>query len=317
MELTLVEPRGDLHGTSARPLTVFTHIPKCAGTTFENILEGVAKSQGREVRRIRGAIYGQFLGKDKFQHCEQVLRPGALPEIPESVAFLTGHLPYGVHRRIERPSLYVTLLREPASRCRSHFRHGVARGGWTAETPLADLFASGALIDNPQVRQLAGLADPEAPCGEGELRAALEHLEEDYAVVGTQEGFDAFLAVMIALYGWPDVCYGKRRVARDSAPLLEDPESRGVIEARHGCDRELYAEVARRQPLWRKDLLEESAATEVPEGRQVLVSAPFVRFGGRPLAAGKGAGYTLTTREDFRRAFEPLCAEGRIRIVEA
>ncbi|MEX2409173.1 MAG: hypothetical protein WD489_08695, partial [Rhodovibrionaceae bacterium] len=100
MRLTLVEPRAGLHGAAERPLTIFTHIPKCAGTAFETILDAVGKSRGRTVRRIRGSIYGQFLGPGKFQNCERALQPGALPKIPEEVAFLTGHLPFGVHRQI-------------------------------------------------------------------------------------------------------------------------------------------------------------------------------------------------------------------------
>ena len=306
IKLTLVEARAGLAGTAERPLTVFTHIPKCAGTAFENILDAVARSQGRSVRRIRGSIYGQFLGEGKFANCERVLEPGAVPEIPEDVAFLTGHLPFGLHRQIPGGCLYVTLLREPGARCRSHFQHGVARAGWTADTPLADLFAAGALIDNPQVRQLAGLADPAAPCGEREVRQALDNLEQAYAVVGTQENFDDFLAAMIALYEWPAVCYGGG--GPSSEDNGEDPPAgwRETLAAHHACDRELYVEIAGRQPLWRRDLECNPAAGRAGAARDVLMATPLPgSLGGEVLG-----------RESFRRAVEAIRVQGGLKIVE-
>ena len=94
----------------------------------------------------------------------------------------------------------------------SHYRYGVERGGWEEDASLGTLVRDGRLCDNLQTRQLAGCLDPHEPCDGAMLARAKENLAAHYAVVGQTENLDGFLAALIALFGWPELLYGRRQV---------------------------------------------------------------------------------------------------------
>ena len=138
----------------------------------------------------------------------------ALGEPPFARArFVTGHLPHRPPDAFDGADpAPVTLLRDPVARMLSHYRYGVERGGWTEDASLARLVEDGRLCNNLQTRQLAGCLDAREPCDNAMLARAQENLAAHYAVVGQTENFDGFLAALIALFGWPELLYGRRQV---------------------------------------------------------------------------------------------------------
>ena len=190
---------------------LFLHVPKAAGTTLDYILAALADETGAGFRRIPGTLYGQYLGPAK---AETVAALDALGEPPFARArFVTGHLPHRPPDAFDGADpAPVTLLRDPVARMLSHYRYGVERGGWTEDASLARLVEDGRLCNNLQTRQLAGCLDAREPCDDAMLARAQENLAAHYAVVGQTENFDGFLAALIALFGWPELLYGRRQV---------------------------------------------------------------------------------------------------------
>jgi len=257
---------------------VFTHIPKTAGTTLDQIMQAAALAHGAVWRRVRGTIYGPLPDTTR----EALVRFEAWDRDQlATLDYLTGHLPYGIHARLPRSCLYVTLLRDPEAQLLSRFRFGVQRCLWPRETPVEELFQTRRLVDNPQTRQIAGLRDRHTECTPSTLAAALAHLQSDYAIVGITERFDDVLKALITLLRWPDVAYGRYHVVR--LPLDEDVVERiaAAAERYYALDRALYDAAARRPVPWSADQFE-GVVTGSERQRSVLVVSPSVRFAGRP-----------------------------------
>jgi hypothetical protein len=279
---------------------LFTHVPKTAGTTLDYILRAVALTQRIPFLRAMGTIYGQFHGVGKGDPVREFARwsTSALQER----AYMSGHLPYGVHQRLSRPYFYITVLRDPLARLLSQYRFGVQRGGWYETTPIAQVIEKGQIADNLQTRQLAGITDRTTPCTGETLKTAIAHLRSDYTVVGTSERFDDTLKLLITLLGWPDVAYGNRQVTAGAAsePLMQQAQE--TAQRFFAYDLELYA-VAR-------ELAKENAAKVLkgsPQGSQrqgrVVVCIPGTPVDGKETA--------LMSAENFDREFRPaLQAQG-------
>ncbi len=194
---------------------VFTHIPKTAGTTLDRIISAAADCLGKSALRVAGSS-----DSNPLPGARQALASDLFGQIPDdrlaNLDYLSGHLPCGVHARIPRNCRYVTLLREPIARAISQHRMGPRRRCWGLDDSVGDLLKRKLIIDNPQVRQIAGECDLRAPCDELMLARAIDNLQTRYALVGTTEAFDETLQAMITWLGWPDVFYRRHQVSEDS-----------------------------------------------------------------------------------------------------
>jgi hypothetical protein len=163
------------------------------------------------------------------------------------------------------------LLRDPVARLLSNVRFGLDRSKWSRETPVKALMERGRLIDNLQTRQIAGVADRNAPCTARTLATAIEHLRSHYAVVG------------ITLLGWPDIAYSDWQVSiTPSGPELE-AEARAVVDRYFAFDAELYAHARARPTPWAAGMFE---GTALGNQRQdtVLLTSPLINLDNRPFA---------------------------------
>ena len=87
------------------PVIIFTHIPKCAGTTVRNVFNCVYGAE---------RIYDPFDQPD-FENSEK----GAF----DRYDVLFGHRHYGAHEKLTRPYRYVTFLRNPVKRLYSNWQY--------------------------------------------------------------------------------------------------------------------------------------------------------------------------------------------------
>lgn len=281
-------PATDLRGHSL----LFTHIPKTAGTTFQYILCAVALAQKTPFLRARGTIYGQFHGAGKG---EAMMEFGRWPEAAlHTRSYLSGHLPYGMHRVMKHPWFYITVLRDPAPRLLSQYRFGMQRGGWDESVSISEMIRKGLLADNLQTRMIAGLNNPASPCNADTLKTAIHHLRSEYAVVGISERFDDMLKLMITLLGWPDIVYGNRQVTENAPTPAQQEQAQEAARRFFAYDLELYS-VAR-------ELAETSAARVLkgnPHGskrqREVIACIPDT--------AEDGSEKALMSAGDFDRRF--------------
>jgi sulfotransferase famil protein len=283
VRLKLATRLADLRPTidPTRHTIVFTHVPKTGGTTLDHIMHVAAAVSHKHARRLKFAQEGvpplhvrnqQFLSLDNLSDEEL-----------SDCDYLSGHFPFGIHHRLARPCLYVTLLRDPVARLLSNVRFGLDRGRWTRDTSVDSLIEQGRLIDNLQTRQMAGIGDRAAPCTDTTLAMALENLRSHYAVVGITERFDDMLKALITLLGWPDIAYSNRQVSiAQSDPELE-LSVRHAAERYFAFDMELYAYAMARPVPWSQGILE-GTATGNERQDSVLVASSRVSFSNHPFA---------------------------------
>jgi hypothetical protein len=267
---------------------VFTHVPKTGGTTLDHIMHAAAAVGRKQVRRLTFAREGV---PPRHVRNQQFLSLDNVSDEQLSVCdYLSGHFPFGIHHRLTRPCLYVTLLRDPVARLLSNVRFGLDRGRWTRDTPVDSLIEQGRLIDNLQTRQIAGIGDRAAPCTAATLTTALENLRSHYAVVGITERFDDALKALITLLDWPDIAYSDRQVSRTQSDPELEARVRAVAERYFAFDIELYAFASAQPAPWRIDVLDGVAGGSVRQ-KTVLLTSPAVTCNNRP--------YTLLSASSF------------------
>ena len=220
---------------------IFLHIPKTAGSTLFAILK----------RQYPFAFIHPHVGTWKY-----VFEFKRLPEWKrERIGVLAGHLPFGVHKYLPQPSVYITLLRDPIERAISDYYYVLRtpdnyfyKDVTTQHMSLEEFVASGCNgkylnLDNGQTRLLSGMVDVGfGQCTLKMLKDAKENLREYFAVVGINERFDETVMLMKKVLGWTTLPYYVRENVTSDRPGKEDiPEDTlKVIEKRNELDLDLY-----------------------------------------------------------------------------
>jgi hypothetical protein len=234
-------------GTNPATL-IFLHIPKNAGRTFEAILERQYPVEA--IYDIYG--YGRAI-------TDGVERLRTMPEEEKRrIRLIKGHYQYGLDEFLPQKVAYLTFLRDPVARVISHYHyvsrdlnHPLNRVVRDKNMSLADYVASGLSLElnNGQVRLLSGREHESAfgHCPAELLELAMEHMENNFSVVGLVERFDESLVLMGLKLGWQSLWYHKRNVRSPSQANL-DPDSAAlaVIKKYNELDLELYAAASRK-----------------------------------------------------------------------
>ena len=188
---------------------IFLHIGKTAGSTLHRILEEQYSDTGHFF------TVGGLENKDgkKFSTLTRKER--------DKIGVIRGHLNFGVHELIEKPAVYITMLRDPVDRIistyyylkrdKGHYLHDICRSdGWTLEDFV---FYKPTEIMNGQTRVLAGVSDvysffkmgresvPLGKCDDEILETAKRNLKK-FAVVGLMERFDKTMILLKRSLGW-------------------------------------------------------------------------------------------------------------------
>ena len=242
---------------SASPL-YFLHIPKTAGTTFNQYLES------------------HFVADDV---CPAHLWRELIAQSPESVAgkrLIWGHFYAFVHRHVSSPLRYLVFLRDPVERALSHYGHILAHPDHYLHAKAVELGSLSSFLADPvmrttvenfHIRSLAQDADPHAIARElgpqelaqgilerrlmtppldkpieSMLATAKERLLQ-MCFVGITERYDESIRMLARQLGWPVPAPGlalnvnERRPKRHEITAGELEQLRALNEA----DCELYA----------------------------------------------------------------------------
>ncbi len=235
---------------------LFLHIHKTAGTTLHRIIE----SQYNPFRIY--TIEGRWV-EWSLRHFQ------SLPESRRAqFKVIKGHMNFGLHTAVPRPSTYITFLRDPIARSLSSYRY--AKGNPMNafhKRIMRENLGVGEFLDltpwnnNLQCKVLAGLTREQfrpievvkkvtrigapAPAGEIDswsnretLERAKANLESYFSFVGIVEKFDESLAVLKHLFAWNLSSYSMQR--KSSPDVKPDETTRREIEKHNLLDQELY-----------------------------------------------------------------------------
>ena len=259
---------------------VFLHVPKTGGKTLKHIMHGQYRTGLVDIR-----------GDNPVVALEEFTR---LPEHARAeVRCLMGHVPFGVHVHLPRPTRYITILRDPVDRVVSHYYYlrnrlrggaDISRSPWLREAAELDLKTyaergGSADLRNGQTKMIAGVAfgwgrdtgdDPP-----GLLETAKENLRAHIAVVGLTERFDESLMLYRSRLGWRIPVYTRQKVTRGKPRRDEIPQATlDAIAAHNQLDQELYRYGA--------ELFEQALADHASIARDVrtfqLVNAAYGRL---------------------------------------
>jgi hypothetical protein len=203
----------------ARPLIIFVHLPKTAGSTLVRIIE--RQYPAKSILRLYESDFGNELA--------------AIPSSEmDRLSVILGHFYFGAHAFSSRPVRYITLLRDPVERIISHYYY-------VRQSPKHYFYDSARKMsmakfveycsDNDQTRQLAGRCGvPSLGTSSDELlNVAKGNLTKYFPVVGITEEFDRSLILMKQVFGWNYPVYTSQNVTRNRPTRKELPQD--VLEA--------------------------------------------------------------------------------------
>jgi hypothetical protein len=216
----------------AKAAILFMHLHKTGGTTLSKVID--AMYPPHQVFSIQGRRFRESI--EEFKSFSPSRRAG--------FKVVKGHMFFGLHRFIPRPSFYITLLRDPLERIHSlyywaldrpnvPYHKRVAGRGMTLEQFLESGLAPAA--DNGMVRFLSGCdvdTVPYGKCTDDLLDIAKQNLAEWFPVFGLTEFFDETLIFLKRTLGWEKMPPYLRKNVTDGKPQRNDHgmRSRAVTE---------------------------------------------------------------------------------------
>ncbi len=219
----------------AQPLIIFLHLPKTAGMTLARIIE--RQYDASSVLPLYESSWGEELA--------------AIPRREmDRLRVVMGHMYFGAHAFVDRPSTYVTVLRDPVDRVISHYyfvrrdpSHYLYESAHKMSLKEYVEFCNRQEPNNDQTRLLAGKCNECSfgLCSDEMLGIAKRNLAEYFAVVGITEEFDRSLILMKHTLGWHTPFYAKQNVSQDRLRKQDIPlETLRAIQAYNELDIDLY-----------------------------------------------------------------------------
>jgi hypothetical protein len=228
-----------------RECLFFMHIQKTGGTAFR---EAIAPNYPGSARLY---IYPTPPGiwRDHIQRIP--------PRQKKHLRYITGHFVFGLHRDIDIPSTYATVVRNPIARLASNYQHllreqprqiSIESRILTLEQVLERQTV--AELDNLIVRCFSGNGARQCPAGMIGLEAyelAVENLKY-FQFIGHQERSSEAWRRLQKIFGWRSGALGRVNVA-ETGHFQVTERARTVIQ--HYCkfDLMLYNEILSRWPI--------------------------------------------------------------------
>lgn len=228
---------------SHKPLICFIHIPRTAGTSF---LQAIREQFGDRAL---------FL-KELNARCEKV---AAKLKDAADIDIVAGHQAYGLHRYLDRPIHYATLLRNPTERYLSEYTLRLNPTKWmptdTARgerTPtfyfeeVAQDFVKRAKKLNSwqdkQARWLAGISAKDRILDPHEILSTAKSNLSSFRFIGITEHLEKSKDLFNQLFGTKLHLPSKRHKRSEVKIIYDqlDSDLKNFIDSRTSLDREIY-----------------------------------------------------------------------------
>jgi hypothetical protein len=215
--------------SETRPLLVFVHINKTAGTTLRFILRSSYGARHCDVEPWHGAWTDPPFSTADLKRVRKLY---------PRLASIAGHRVSG-YVDLEEPGTdfrYLTFLREPVALCASRFQYQL---DYRKKQNLEfEAWIQKDWVRNAQTQRIGGTTDP---------RDAIAVIHRKEMFVGLTERFDESVVLLQALRAPDlDIGYAPENVAKRSdvaKRLLADPGTRRMIVDANEADLELYEHV--------------------------------------------------------------------------
>lgn len=258
------------------PIILYLHLPKVGGSTFEKVIyshlhtdqNNVIDCFGDKFHLIYSGVYhfkpnlsAGFFKEKKFVLSDKVKNILSRADLKA----VLGHSWFGIHKYVNKPYTYITLIRNPIERIVSLYYHlqtwpwvkewepesseGMSLEEFVIKAPYSE-------IDNDQTRRLSG-CDPEiGQCTPLLLEKAKENLRQHFSVVGVTERFNETLILLKRTFGWEQkICYYPELVNTNRPAITLLPQKTiDLILSRNEWDFELYQ--------FAQEILEESISLQ-------------------------------------------------------
>jgi uncharacterized protein YdcH (DUF465 family) len=236
-------------------MLAFIHIPKTAGTTLHKILF-------HQYDRI-------FIHHDTDGNTNEILASAILKK---KTQLIMGHFSATLHPFLPEVR-YITCLRDPISRIRSHYNHAlndpthylhhaINKGSMD----LAAYVSSGLSgeLSNGMTRMLAGVCDfHHSPVDESTLALAKKNIETLFDSVILSEFFDSGLMLLAKSKNWKKPYYIRRKIGRYARSNVgNDSHFEELIREHNRFDCELYQWARDRFKLQQSQVPELTALTQ-------------------------------------------------------
>ncbi|MES2345893.1 MAG: hypothetical protein V4494_08170 [Chlamydiota bacterium] len=254
---------------------IFLHIPKTAGTNLDNIAHAISDLSGNfhyqrlPIPRIPGKppnlmTPGWIGGLQQLEN-----NPNLLDTVP-NLFFLTGHFPYGLHTHFTKPSKYVTLIRHPLKRELSDANFAYQRG--YIDSKEFKTYLTERMIDNPQVRLIAGKEYMTGPCTEKTLAQAQENIERDFLLAAPTDDVDVFFQILASIQQWGPIAYAPMQITEQKVMEKLEPPLANTLLQKHEWDLKLYEWIKVRWDAYKKEMI--LGCKELSSETQVLTLMP-------------------------------------------
>ncbi len=218
---------------------IFIHIPKAAGSTLRAIIQNQYK------RHVMYAIDGRRVK-------ESVEEFKILPlSHREKIRVLLGHMLFGLHEYIPRPSTYITILRDPVERVISNYYYVLRKPAHrmhdevTSQKMTLKEYVESKIntqLNNGQTRVISGINDVLfGKCTNEMFERAKKNIENHFSVVGLTERFDETLILLQRVLAWRRPFYIMKNVTKNR-PVKENisEDTLNTIEYYNKLDIALY-----------------------------------------------------------------------------
>lgn len=187
----------------SQPFLFFLHIPKNAGTTLRSILDC------QYGRRAVLTYYNQ-----PNRHLLDNL-PYMLADLKRDYRALVGHYEFGPHKKLAKPTRYVTVLRDPVRRAVSAYYENLRNhpdkltGPDGAILPIEEVLERDpGEYQNAQVKMLTN-APGASDLGQEAFDQARTNIETHFELAGLSERFVESMLLLGKRLGWRPCLWGR------------------------------------------------------------------------------------------------------------